>query len=351
MLIPRLILLLTLLALQMAPLYAQGQGKNREVAHVIHVSIDALGGKYLEKFLRESPKEFGNFKRLVDEGASTMNARTDYFRTTTLQNHTSMVTSRPVLTTEGFDIYKGHYWLHNGTPKKEETLHDQNPEGGYTSSTFDVVHDSGLSTALYSTKPKFVIYSQTYGLKNGPEKVDTRGKVGRALVGGDIHAATIEELKKYKPTYTFLHYGDPDAAGHKYGYLGKEYRDAVKTVDGYLGDYLKIIDSDPEWKDRTVIILTADHGGQPGTKGHGNANHSYNYTIPFIVWGKGVARGVDLYEINEGVRTNPGDDRTEYGRTDQPIRNGDSGNLALKLLGLPSIPGSLINHRQDLKVR
>lgn len=95
--------------------------------HVVHISVDALGGKYLEKFLKESPDEFKNFKRLVDEGATTLNARTDYFRTVTLPNHTCMVTSRPVLTPENWKEAAGHHWIKNGTPGKEESLHDVNP--------------------------------------------------------------------------------------------------------------------------------------------------------------------------------------------------------------------------------
>lgn len=355
------VFLVLLLSLAMQGLAMRAGGKpavaadarKQPVGHVIHISVDALGSKYLEKFLRESPHEFGNFRRLVREGASTLNARTDFSNTSTLPNHTCMVTGRPVKTPADWQACKGHHWEWNGSfpsSKAPVSIHANNP-GGYVSSVFDVAHNNGLSTALYSGKSKFKVYTVSYGPRYGARHTRGHNKIDHSIITWAIHARALADMKANKPAYTFLHYPDMDGAGHAYGYLGNQYRDAAKKVDGYLGDVLKLVESDPAWKNRTVIILSADHGGQPGTKGHGNSGHPYNYTIPFIVWGKGVARGADLYALNKTTRRNPGAARVPYTPTGQPIRNGDGGNLALKLLGLPAIPGSNINAKQDLNVR
>jgi hypothetical protein len=324
------------------------------VPHVIQISVDALGAKYLDKFLQESPDEFNNFGRLIKEGVSTLNARTDYTHTITLPNHTSMVTGRPVQTPPEWPEAQGHGWTWNSefpSADAPASLHATNPAKGYTSSTFEVVHDNGMSTAIYSGKTKFRLYTVSFGAELGAENARGRNKIDFSAIGEGTQGKAMEGLKANKPAYTFLHYPDPDVAGHASGYLGPEYRNAVKAVNGYLGELLNFVETDPEWKDRTIVILSADHGGKPGTKNHGDAADPYDYTIPFMVWGHAVPKGVDLYKLNATTRTDPGEGRPKYAPTGQPIRNGDGGNLALKLLGLPAIPGSHINDKQDLMVR
>ena len=115
---------------------------------------------------------------------------------------------------------------------------------------------------------------------------------------------------------------------------------------------LEFINSNENLKGKTALILTADHGGRLETKTHLKADHKLNYTIPFYVWGAGVGAGLELYEINQSTRKNPEETSPKYDSPNpQPIRNGDAGNLALSLLGLPAIDGSTINAKQDLKVQ
>ena len=90
--------------------------------------------------------------------------------------------------------------------------------------------------------------------------------------------------------------------------------------------------------------LTADHGGDGVS--HSDQTKIANFQIPFFAWGPGVPAGRDLYAMND-TRRNPGTARTTY-EGPQPIRNGDLGNLATDVLGLPEIPGSQFDADQDL---
>ena len=145
----------------------------------------------------------------------------------------------------------------------------------------------------------------------------------------------------------FLHLAGPDGAGHKYGWGSAAYVAAVKNADADIDRVVSAIVEDPELAEDVVVIVTADHGGVPGTMAHIDRTRSENYTIPFVVWGPGIARG-DLYDLNPDYR-DPGGGRPSYDGP-QPVRNGDVANLVTDLLGLGAVPGSLFDTAQDLDV-
>ncbi|MGE3241956.1 MAG: alkaline phosphatase family protein, partial [Pirellulales bacterium] len=322
--------------------------------HVIHVSVDGLNPHWMQQVIDAGRAP--TFARLEAEGAWTTNARTDYSYTITLPNHTCMITGLPVEQAAAFPVGRFHGWTINDVPQKGATLHNTgNPAAKYIASTFDVAHDAGLSTALYTTKDKFVIYDQSYNATTGAANAHGRDKIDTFFFQDDgppnysdgMNHRFLSDLAANHFNYAFVHYRDCDSAGHGFGWGSPEYLQAVASVDRCLADVLKLVESDPELNCKTTIILTADHGGV-GTN-HAESDMSVNYTIPVFVWGAGTCRG-DLYAFNSGTRTEPGESRPEYGFDHQPIRNGDTGNLALKLLGLGPIPGSVINPKQDLRI-
>ncbi len=322
------------------------------VEYVIQISVDGLGPPYLQSMIDKG--QMPNFKRLQAEGAWTHNARTDFDYTVTLPNHTCMITGRSVMDkTFGTGSMAGHFWTENGEPGSAN-LHSN--RHAYVKSAFDVAHDHGLRTALYASKTKFVVYEQSYNAENGaPDQIGAdngRDKIDTYVNDRNSTAMTarlISEMNSKPCRYSFVHFHDTDSAGHADGWGSESYNKALVAVDGYLGNLFKVLDG-PAFKGKAVIILSADHGGRE--RNHGEKTDPLNYTIPFYVWGAGVAQGKDLYQLNPTTRKDPGASRPDYTADGPaPIRNGDGGNLALKLLGLPAVPESFINSAQDLSVR
>jgi predicted AlkP superfamily pyrophosphatase or phosphodiesterase len=320
--------------------------------HVIQISVDGMGSSYLQALLDQG--ELPTFKRLQEEGAYTHNARTDYDFTITLPNHTCMVTGRPVRDKAASpNAISGHQWTINSDPG-ERTLHSN--KHTYIASVWDVAHDNGLRTGAFVSKSKFSLYDQSYNERNGAP--DTTGEDnGRDKIDVYVKESSekmtdrfIEEMTANPFNYVFVHFADTDSAGHSKKWGSPEYNAALKKIDGLLGKILAMIDGDERLRGKTTIIISADHGGIDYN--HGFNTNPINYTIPFYTWGAGVKHTDDLYSLNTDSRVNPGVGRPDYiERDQQPIRNGDGGNLALSLLGLGPIPDSTINAAQDLKTQ
>ena len=290
------------------------------------VSIDGLNPDAITRLDAEG--RVPTLRLLRAEGASTLNARTAFEQTNTLPNHTGMLTGRPITGPDGTQVT-----FNEDRPGTLRSL-----TGRYLPGVFDPVHDSGGTTAFLAEKPKFDFLVRSW-----------RPELDLAVIDNDpdrLVATLLGRLRSDPPRLTFLHISGPDEAGHgdrRAGFMGPRYLDAVAAADAELGAVLQEIRTNPLLVGRTSIVLTADHGGRgtaraPGF-GHRSPDVLANYRIPFVVWGPGVPAGADLYAVNRGGRTDPGDARVGY-RGPQPVRNLDAANLVLSILGLPPLPGT-----------
>ena len=325
------------------------------VDHVVHISVDGLASRWLEPLLRaeerNSTGDYSTFLELQNEGSWTLNARTDANYTFTLPNHTSMLTGRPVWENNGVPLQIGHAWTDNADPPVGQTLHTNHPDLDYVRSVFDVVHDQGGSTALYATKSKFSLFDRSYNSLSGAADTNPQGgnngrdKIDRYFASSDIWRVVDQftaSLGTEEFTYSFLHLAGPDRKGHQFGWGSQAWSESVKESDRQIAQVMNVIRSDSGLRDSTAIIVTSDHGGL--STGHASAAELANYQIPFYIWGTDIQAGADLYSIYSSTTSNPGFGQPDFSNAQQPIRNGDSGNLALELLGLPPIPGSTIRN-------
>jgi hypothetical protein len=80
---------------------------------------------------------------------------------------------------------------------------------------------------------------------------------------------TVELLDKYKdrPFFFFVHFGEGDEKGHKYGENSREYNDALISDDACTGRIVQKV-KDLKLYDTTLIYVTADHGFDEGRTNH-----------------------------------------------------------------------------------
>jgi len=70
--------------------------------------------------------------------------------------------------------------------------------------------------------------------------------------------------------FAYYHFSDPDHTGHAHGENSKEYNDAIIACDMWLGETVKKLKELGAY-DRTMVLVTADHGFDEGLKSHRNA--------------------------------------------------------------------------------
>lgn len=283
-----------------------------EANFVIHVSIDGL--------MPHATRGLPNFKRLRDEGAWTHNARNDPLTAQTTPNHASQFT--------GLSVREHGY--------KDDANDDKDNISTKLQNIFDLVKGADGKTCMFVGKEKFKFFQSW--------TIDAY-KVGES--GRDTTQTLDVHMTGNAPcTYAFVHYKDPDLAGHKWDGEGRNYHQAVQAVDGYLGQILEMVEGRNRLRNKVAIIVTTDHGF--AEQNHKDTTLLRNYKIPVFVWGPGVKAGGDLYRMNGDTRFDPGNSQPlSYARR-QPVRCHDAGPMAADFLGIEPSRGRF--RRQDLRV-
>ena len=96
-------------------------------------------------------------------------------------------------------------------------------------------------------------------------------KKTRSLLGEDFTGLAFVNLVDFDMVF-----------GHRRDTAG--YARAVMEFDAWLGDFLTAM------KEADVLMITADHGCDPGAPG---TDHTREY-VPFLAYGDAVQKGVDL---------------------------------------------------------
>jgi len=144
---------------------------------------------------------------------------------------------------------------------------------------FDVCAEDGLRTLMLVGKKKLVL------LRPAQDKLNEFRLVELEQVGPALREATAESM----PSLVLIHSAEPDLTGHDSGWMSPAYLRALSRADRMIGEVVGWIRERGMWE-RTLIVLTADHGGY--AKGH-NGWHPADVAIPWIASG-GLAHGAKL---------------------------------------------------------
>ncbi len=86
------------------------------------------------------------------------------------------------------------------------------------------------------------------------------------------HHYAMESMRMYKPKVVYIAYGETDDWAHGNHY--DQYLWSAKQTDAYIREIWEFIQSDPQYKDKTTMIITTDHGrgtSKTSWKSHGSS--------------------------------------------------------------------------------
>ena len=126
-----------------------------------------------------------------------------------------------------------------------------------------------------------------------------------------LHVVVREHLRAHKPRVMFIGYGDTDTWQHMGRY--DAFLETAHSFDGFMADLWRQIQSSPQYKDRTTLIISTDHGRGSGPeewKDHGTGQKGSNNIWIAVI-------GPDTAPLGERKRCRPSLNR----KSPRPLRS------------------------------
>jgi len=248
------------------------------VEHVIVVGVDGLNGEGVRK--SRTP----HLSKLMRTGAWTLKARA-VMPTSSSPNWASMimgatpeehgVTSNDWEPTK-YDIAPKAVGSGGIFPTIFGVLREQRPNA-----VIAVFHDwDGFGRLLETNAPNKLLHVK--------DAIETASKA-------------ITYFQENRPNFLFIHFDGVDHAGHGFGWRSEQYYDEVQMVDSLIGAIVGTV-AQLNVTEKTIILVTADHGGS-GTH-HGGPSRE-EIEIPWIINGPGIVRGKEIKQTLNTFDTAP----------------------------------------------
>ena len=240
------------------------QSRSRKVKHVILIGSDGLGAYAFDK------AKIPNIRKMMNSGSYSLQARA-VLPSSSAVNWASMIMG------SGSELHGYTEW---GSKTPELPSRIVGEEGIYPS-IFSLINDQLPEERMG--------VSYTWGgigylFEKNLVDLDHNGKTDE-----ETAEKAIDFFLNEKPALTFIHFDQPDGAGHSVGHDTPEYYEAVEEIDRLIGMVIEAVEQ-AGMMEETVIILSSDHGGVD--KGHGGKS-LLEVEIPWIIYGKGIpANGV-----------------------------------------------------------
>lgn len=245
------------------------QTQAQQIEHVILIGADGLGAYAFPE------AEMPHLKNMMENGSHTLKARTVLPSSSAVNWASMLMGSGPTM----------HGYTEWGSKTPEIPSAVLSPYGKYPS----------VFSLIRAQKPTFT--SAAVFSWSGIGYILEEEAIDFFFDGKGDEEGCVEEtsrlIREEKPNFLFLHLDQPDGVGHGIGHHTPEYYEELKNVDRRIGTVLQAV-KDAGIEDKTVILVTSDHGGID--KGHGGKSLD-EVLIPWIITGPGIRKGHEVEDL------------------------------------------------------